>query len=288
MNADHDAWRDLVLVLEELEGDEREKAEAHLASCPECRSLLVRLQGVERGARLQSVLARLESREPVRLSAADEEQAHASLLALRARLGLEAAATVPAAGRARAATTGTFARPWRRHWVRVLVPAAAAAAALLLLWPRPSGDHVLVRDLRVLPASQTRGGGEAGWHTGDAFVLRFELAAPAQPVVFHAGPSGELALLYPEDPGAPLEKSPAGPVTLPPEAGGSEWRFEGEPGTETFLVAARSRPAPGLADLLAQARALPATGRAARVKALRELLEKRVGPVRAIEVTHLP
>ncbi|MBI5711118.1 MAG: DUF4384 domain-containing protein [Candidatus Eisenbacteria bacterium] len=286
MNAEHDAWRDLVLVLEELEGDEREKAEAHLASCPECRSLLVRLQGVERGARLQSVLARLERGEPVRMSAGDAEQAHASLLALRVRLGLEGAA--PAAGRARAATAGTGARPWRRHWVRVLVPAAAVAAALLVLWPRPSGDHVLVRDLRLLPASQMRGGGEGGWHTGDAFVLRFELAAPAQPVVFHAGPSGELALLYPEDPGAALEKSPAGPVTLPPEAGGIEWRFEGEPGVETFVVGARSRPAPGLAELLAQARALPATDRSARVKALRELLERRMGPVRAIEVTHQP
>ena len=75
----------------------------------------------------------------------------------------------------------------------------------------------------------------------------------------------------------------------PPESE-SEWTFEGEPGLETFLVAASRRADLPLAGIAEEAAAATSAmiEREARVRAVKAILESRVGPVQVIEATHLP
>jgi hypothetical protein len=290
MNADHDRLRALVLGWEELEPGERAQAEAHLAACEACRALLEAVRERERLAAAFAAPATGTIEPP---DAESRAEADRSLAALRARLGVaEAGVRRPAASRP---GRGWWARWWSpgSRAMRALVPAAAAAAlaiAVFALWPRGPGEAIAVRGLGIAARSIERGAARAGWHTGDAFELRFELGRPAYVVVLHLGPGGRPALLHPAEAGGPVPRLGAGPVRLPEAERGIEWRFVGDSGPETFLVATSERDPGSVAPLMAEVERLGAGDRprARLVRDLEALLSRRLGPVRVIEVEHLP
>jgi hypothetical protein len=286
MTHNHDHLRELVLVYEELEPEEKRLADSHLGECADCASLLAKLQRLERASDLRGAVPELDR---VRLGTAERAAAEASLAALRARVALPATAapgTAPSpATRPRSAAAALW--EWA-HRAPVLVRLAPALAVLLvawLLWPRPP-IAPLLRGAELARYSGMRGEAGEGFRTGEAFVLRLELAAPARPVVYHVDPEGRIDLLYPGPGEAAPALVPAGAVTLPPEPSGIEWRFEGTPGAETFLVAAArtDRPLPRLDSL----RTLPSGSREARIRALASSIEREIGPVRRLEATHRP
>lgn len=293
MDPSHRGLRDLVLAYEELEPSDRERADAHLAECAECRSLLASVQEIERKAAAAGTLPELGDASLLPRTDAERGEAERSLIALRQRLGLEApdaprrpAAREPEGWLERLRATLGALVPDRR-WA--LAPIVVAAIAIVALWPRPTGDPLLVRDLRLIAESEVRGSAP-GWHTGEAFTLRFELTSPAKVVVFHVGAGARPTLLYPFEPTAFTEHEMAGPIVLPPPASGIEWRLEGEPGPERFVVAAGARGAIDVAALVAEAAALDSVGESSEsvYRSLGRLLERRVGPVRSIEIQHLP
>jgi hypothetical protein len=294
MDPNHRDLRDLVLAHEELEPGDRARADAHLAACESCRALLASLQAVERGAAASGSLPELDDPSLRPRTDAEAGEAERSLLLLRQRLGLEARAAANEAGarepagwldrvRARLAALAPH-----RGWAMIQV-AVVLAVATIVLWPRPGGEPLLLRDLRMVSESEVRGG-EAGWQTGEAFTLRFELSSPARVVVFHVGADARPVLLHPSETVATLAREPAGSVVLPAPGSGIEWRLEGEPGPERFVVAAGARGDIDLAALSAEAAALGSAGASQESvsRSLERLLERRVGPVRSLAIQHLP
>jgi len=284
MNDDHAALQELVLGYEHLEPAERLRADAHLAVCPSCRRTLEALQGVERRARLAGAFPDLPEWKDLPGSEDDLRSADRSLALLLQRLD-------DSSPEARSAP-----RP-RPRWLRPVawaVPLAAAAVLLLLVQPQRRATPPL-RAIELVAPSSPRGGpapgeGRRTWYTGERFVLRFTLEQPASPVVIHVDPAGAIELLYPERVDAPMAVLPASTeLQLPPASTGASWAFEGDPGTEVFLVAAAPRGGIDLARVLARLEALPREPEGvSRVERMRGVLEEQVGPVQAIEVDHLP
>lgn len=296
----HDTWVELILAYEDLSAEERTRADLHLATCEGCRLMLSRLQAAERTAAQSGALPSLHDRAAYEMSASEEQQARASLAALREQLGVPALAPP-------APPTAEVLAPrrsgWRRWMTWTLVPAAAAAVvAVLLLVLGPGEVGMCPGDLQLVAVSGLRAGetlaGRATvpvdgvmlpvWHTGEAFRLRFALAAPGYPVIVHVDPAGRAALLYPVEASEPPARFPAGAsIEVPTRPSEGEWMFEGQTGPETFLVAVQETN-PGWADLAAALESLSPTagGRAAVVDEARAWLKRRVGPVSEIAVMH--
>jgi hypothetical protein len=289
---EHDRWRELILAHEDLGVDERAAADDHLAACEDCRALLARLRELEKAAAPRGQLPPLDTVAPA-LSPPLQAEADASLHTLRARLGLEQERTA-AQGETARHSAGRRA-PLRRLGVPLALAAGLVFVAVLA---RTDREQSVVRGLRILPFSADRGGAQSTattprpvWHTGDAFVLAFDLTTDSYPAVFHVGPSGEVSLLHPMDASAPLPRLAAGRGRELPLAGErSVWALEGAPGPETFLVAAGKRPDPGLPEVLADAQTLAQTTprRQEVLAGLVRLLTVRLGPVQTVEVEHLP
>lgn len=285
MNGEHGTWEDLILGHEDLDGDERASADAHLAACPRCQRLLARVRDLESAPGPRGALPALEGTRRLRMGRADARQARASLAALRARLDL---------GRPAVSRRAIRLAP------RVLLPAALAAAALLLYLSRASDRHqVYPREVALVAFSGPRGteGGadraepRTAWRTGESFRIRFELDRPSHPVVIHVDPAGRSELLHPDGPHSPIPLMPGGqPVSLPPAESAVEWTFEGEPGPETFLVSVSPDGRADLVAILGEAAALQGAAgpRAEVVRSLARLLEARLGRTGIVEVEHLP
>ncbi len=219
-------WLDRVLSHEELTGEERAHVDALLARNPGARRLLEVVQQAERAEPVG------ELPEDGALAAGDVAAARSSLEALLRR-ALPAAPPSPPPRR-----TG-----WR-VWLtpRILMPAAALAVAAWLALPgSPLRPLPVLEGFSAVPADGRRGGpedgGGAGWRRGDAFVLRAELHAPSLVLLVHVDPRGRVEILEPRDAGA-VRARPPGTLAFPeaPE----EWTLDGEPGTEAFVLAARS------------------------------------------------
>lgn len=86
---DHDCLRSLCLARGELEGGERERAEAHLAACPACRDMLQGLERLEAEARALGELPSDPEHPLYRLGAEEARAETESLEALRGRLERE-------------------------------------------------------------------------------------------------------------------------------------------------------------------------------------------------------
>lgn len=275
MSDPHEALRELILVYEELTGEEKMQADEHLAACAACHDRLRRLRRLETAAAAGGSLPFDPADAGAALDPAESVQAAASLRALRQRLDLERSRRFP-----------------RLAWPLAL---AAAAVIALAVWPWPGARRVVVRDLRLLEASTERGGAPVPgprtvWHTGEAFRLEFTLTRSGIPVVLHLDATGRISRLYPDSSAAVAQ--PGGvPVRLPPDSSLEEWVFAGQTGAETFFVAA-APGAPGTLDALLNdipgRGPDPGAGRAALVAAKRRGLEARVGPVQVIEVDHRP
>lgn len=270
----HDHWRERVLALEDLEGPDREGTLAHLEACPECHSLRERLLAREALARPAGSLPPPARWDALALDDMSQAGERRSLAALLEREGLRGSE-----------------RPARRPAWRWLVPAAAAAAVVAVMMmrtpppspiapppivptaPVPSAPAApAVSGLTLVPGSSMRGGSDERWHTGDAFTLRFELASAAPVVVVHVDPRGRAELLVPDSASDAAPVLGPGPVVLPAESSAMRWTFEGEPGTESFLIASFAAPP----DVAAIAAALPGTRAADRAARMREVIASLV------------
>src|SRR5262249_39293799 len=173
----------------------------------------------------------------------------------------------------------------------IVAAGTAALIVVILVLTLFRGEHrpePVVRNLRLVPFASAASA-QAGWHTGQSFALEFRLVTPASPVVFHVDPSGYTDLLYPDDANAPVEARPAGAVRLPQGRTRGAWRFEGGPGPETFLVVAAVGNDVPLREVVDDVRRVPLwAGRAATIRGLRALLERRLGPCELVEIDHQP
>lgn len=262
-------WLDRVLTYEELTGEERTQVDALLARSPEARRLLEVVQQAERAEPVG------ELPEGGALAAEDVAAARSSLEALLRR-------ALPAASRPAPRRTG-----WRA-WLtpRVLVPTAALAVAAWLALPwSPLRPLPILEEFAAVRADGRRGADPAdeAWRRGDAFVLRAELHAPSLVLLVHVDPRGRVEVLDPPAAEAPRVR-PAGPLAFPEHP--EEWTLDGEPGTETFLLAARSDSTDAVAvrqavDDLRRIR--PGDGSVARV---RGILEARFDTVLVTRIRH--
>lgn len=328
MNADHRDMESLILGFEHLDEADTERALAHLAGCESCR--LLRQGLLEREASARPAGALPEHARLLRDADRDAADASLSALldrALPARAAEPVAAVAPeprtlpepvvAEEPPPAPRIVPMPAPRRRAWgvATWLVPAAAAAALAVTFLLRPPAPKVSptptapvpapaptpapTDPASLLPASGLslerdpglRGPADStGWRTGDAFVLRFWLRQSAHVAVWHVGPDGAAERIYPAPPADRAAPHAAGEIELPGVNDDQRWTFEGEPGTETFLVVTAPPGSASLAAVASQAEAdlLKLTDRIGRIAVLTSVLEDRLGPVARIEVEHVP
>lgn len=294
MTHNHQSWVDLVLGFEDLDPEVRRKAEEHLVACGSCRELLERLRGIERATGPEGALPMPETGERPPFQVEQAEQAERSLRALRRHLGLEPRRpTFGSIFRRNIPDAGLFStRPPGR---RLLLPIAAGAALLLvLLFPWEERNRPLISELGIVAEGTPRGTGappgSAVWRTGDGFRIRLRLEKSAFPLLIHLDPAGRISLLHPEDLRGEVPLMPGGwVIELPPPESAVAWAFEGEPGTETFLLVAAQRADLDVPRLLQDLeRTASRRGeRAAKVRAIADRLRSRIGEVRVIEVEHV-
>jgi hypothetical protein len=258
MTTEHERLRGLVLVLEDIEGDELARATAHLASCPSCAELRTRLSSAE--ARMRGVPGLSAAPDPLAtLPPADRAAAAASHRALLA-----------------GADSGGHGRG--RSWPRLLPMALAAGAALVFLVPALV-DRGPVRDLQLGSPLVLRGDHAAA----PAHGVSFRLSRPGYPVLLHVDAGGEVRLLYPV-PAEPMRQVSAGAaLMLPTPEQGDAWRSGLTPGCGTYLLAVATErpPAP---ERLASFAALSTDGdRRAAVRGAASLLRDTVGAVERLD-----
>lgn len=266
-------WLDRVLSYEELTGEERADVDALLASRPEARRLLEAVQRAERAEPAG------ELPEAAALAAEDVAAARKSLEELLRK-------ALPRPGKEPAPRPAGW-----RAWLtpRVLVPTAALAAAAWLALPgSPLRPLPVLEGLAAVPGDATRGAlpqatGPREWRRGDAFALRARLRQPSLVLLAHVDPRGRVQVLEPAD-GRAAPVQPAGTLAFP--AAAEEWTLDGEPGTETFLLAARAdtTDAAAVRDAAAElARLRSGDGSVARV---RGILESRFDTVLVTRIRH--
>ena len=75
-------------------------------------------------------------------------------------------------------------------------------------------------------------------------------------------------------------------MEFPPEESAEEWTFEGDPGTESFLLAVAAPASAGAPPDMDLAPRTSSESRAAVLGRVIRSLESRVGPVRELTVLH--
>lgn len=225
MSMEHDRLRQMILVLEDLDGADREAADEHLGACDSCRRLRERLLEVEAAGRDVDPLP-LDDDHLDGLTATERLQARSSLSALVNR-------------RTRRMTQNL-------KWI---VPMAMAAALVMIaLAPHLRRDGV-VYDLRVGSPLVLRDATDAP--AASRHGVSFRLRRPGHPVLVHVDGAGAGRLVH------PLPGDPPGPlvadrlVLLPPPARGDSWRDGLAPGQETYLLAVSDPGSPPDQDALA-------------------------------------
>ncbi|GJM45498.1 MAG: hypothetical protein DHS20C21_23400 [Gemmatimonadota bacterium] len=265
-------WLDEVLSYDDLAPEERTTVDETLREHASARALLATVRQIEANP---GPLGEL----PEGVDGAPDTEAAASLKRLEERVRFEAM------GRAddRRATRRISA-PF--HY---LLPAAAAALLLLTLGsPIQDSPPGPVSRVEVRHTELVRGSApESEWRTGDGFVLQIQLERPAFVVLVHVDPQGKLSILDPEDGVGPARQHDAGSVQFP--SADDEWFLDGNPGTETLLVASTdvsSGPAPESARWSGKLLA-PASERRSREDVVADAMRILRNHFRAVERTDL-
>jgi len=230
---------DRILSYEDLEGEDRRQADAHLAGCASCRGLLERCRGLE--ARAAAAAAPLRAAgdpgaDPLAgLSAADRAAAVLSRDALLQRL--------PAGSRSVAW--------WRQGGASLgLLAVAAALTAAVLVGPWSRGDEPF-EALRLAPAVVTRDTAPV-LKPGDAVSVRFTTRREGWPAVVRVG-AGGVEVLWPAG-AAGFRVDRGRPVVLPPPGAVAPWIWS-DPADRWFVILSDHPPDAGAlaADLAAAA-----------------------------------
>jgi hypothetical protein len=215
----------LILAYEDLDPDEKAKADEILAARPDLRARLEILQQRERGA-ADPVPGDCDAvgDHPV-LSPVEEAQQQASLRTVR-----------------RSAGVVTAARWWTR---KSLILPLAAVLALVALFPLLEGNSNYLGPLMLSQVDLDDGGHRSGtlnrgsgtFRSGQAISLDFRVHKESRVFVFHVDPQGRIDIVHRPDPAdAP---TPGGSqLSFPLPGGGDLWVLGGDTGRETFIVAA--------------------------------------------------
>ncbi len=165
------------------------------------------------------------------------------------------------------------------------VPASAGSAARPVA-PTPAFGALDLQLERYSGATASDG----GWHSGDAFELRFSLPSSAHVVVWRVRPSGDVMRVHPPLGAAAATRHGTGEIVLPPLASRETWTFDDVTGPETFLVAVSETTPPSLESLdqAVTTSLAGVTDRVARLELLDTVLRERFGPASRLDVEHLP
>lgn len=253
MAPDHAHQRRLILGHEDLEGDERAEADAHLAQCATCRRLLDRVLAAE--AAVRSVASLPATGDPLAgLSDVERAQARISRDSLR--------------------KDGPERSLFRFRPRRLLQFAIAAVMVFAVLLP-VLHHGTPVRDLQIGSPLVLRGGDDEPAATEHG--VSFRLARAGYPVLIHVDGAGVARLVFPA-PGTPPSRFAKGQqALLPPPQAGLRWRDALAAGCETYLLAIATGPTPP--DLSTLTHLPTAASRDDALRAASKRLVRLAGPV---------
>ncbi len=248
MSREHDQLKEMILVLEDLDGGERKSAEEHLGACASCRRLRERLLEAEAAGRDTNPLP-LEDTPLTSLTEIERAQAGSSLSAL----------LNPASRR----------RARRTRWIAPL--ALAAALVLVALAPHLRRDS-MVHDLRIGSPLVLRDAAHDPAASKHGVSFRLRLAG--YPVLVHVDGDGIGRLVYPS-PGELPGLRPAGKlILLPPPAMLHTWRSGIAPGRETYILAVFDPDSPpGREELAALSNLEPGADRGETIRRFHRMLK---------------
>jgi len=270
---EHAGIQRLVLVSEDLHGDERATADAHRNDCATCRTLLDQVRRIESGARLAGELPTFDDRATA--SESDRAEARSSLKKLMKRP--ELAGPLPVVE----PLAPPESSPLRR-WLLVVPAAVVVAVVAIALWSRTATDSVLRAGTRVVHAGPTAASLPEQFTTGDAFAIELELTHPSRVMVAHLPPGGAATMLVP-DSGELAPVLPAGRQRIA-RSGNARWTFTGPPGRDAFVVVAFEGWGSDVEALRAELGKLSRAPAGSRVALARRRLTGRWGPVQVVEV----
>jgi hypothetical protein len=270
---EHAVIQRLVLVSEDLHGDERATADAHRNDCTTCRTLLDQVRRIESGARLAGELPPFDDVTAVQLSAGAGARRSLKKLMQRPELAGPLPVVEPLAP--------PEPSPLRR-WL-LWVPAAAVVAVVAVgLGAHPATDSVLRAGTRVVHTGTTVASSPEEFTTGDAFAIELELARPSRVMVAHLLPGGAATMLVPES-GELAPVLPAGRQQVG-ESGNPRWTFSGPPGRDAFVVVAFDGWGSDVEAMRTELKKLASAPEDSRVELARRRLTGRWGPVQVVEV----
>ena len=229
----HEEMERLILAYEELDGEEKRRADEILAERPDLRERLESLRNLESAAAASYPFDEEAFWAAGGLESAEVAAERRSLADLRESLGL----TVKPGG--------SF---WKRGrtGLSLLIPVAAVLAFMVVM-PLFRDDPSLIRDFSVQPVALDAGGTRSGTGTqfepgvlrsGEAFALDFHLNEDAYVLVFHIDPRGAISLVHPASAsGTPVVTAGGGDIRFPNPESGEKWILGGQAGTETFVLA---------------------------------------------------
>lgn len=276
----------LVLKYEELEAPQRQAVDRALNADPELQNDWRTLRGLEGQATLDWELAKEDFWQP-EMDDITAERCRHSLEEIMARVPQSGQDIAPFGN---AETPATPASQGIQPWTRVLWP-VAAVLALFLLFPRLATQPDLIGHLAVQTVEVAADGTRSAQRTdtiaeqlrtGQAFVLSLATEDADWLVVYHVDPNGKYAEVF-------SGQTTGTEMTIPDAATGGFWVLDGEPGPESFVVAAFADNAP---DLVALKAALTnagsgAEGHAAVVAALSQALNKAATELRVLSIKHV-
>jgi hypothetical protein len=240
---DHNRFeiRQFILAYEELDENQRRRADALLAENEGLRRQLRWVQAIEQRATAPLPEGQEDFWARTALDPQAAEAERRCYLRLREVLRLAREPGIGGSGQQLPDD------PWWRRWLGwdklLLVPAAAVLVFALIL-PLDRQEGVLLRDLSVGTLELVPGSDRAGrivdsrlLSTGQAVALRFFLEHDAHVLVFHVDPAGNVELAVPASPNqTPPRLTGNRSHRLPDAKGGEDWILGFQTGQETFVL----------------------------------------------------
>ncbi len=236
----HEEMKDLVLVFEDLVGEDKSIVESHLSDCSPCRDLLSKLQKAEKMAAGMGDLPADPSSgsDPLQhLDSQELTEAQASRRELVQRIKQQ--------------PVGSTGSSLNNRWGRSssLFGFALAAGLALIIWlPRPSTQTSYIQGFRMTPPTVVRGE-EVPLASSETFVMRFKMGVEGWPVVFRFPPNQSPQLVFPtvRDPALRLPADRG--IVLPPPGSKTIWVTDEAGSSSVYLVAVSQDQEPDIALL---------------------------------------
>ena len=237
----HKIMKDLILVFEDLNQDEKALAEAHLQECKACRILLKNLQLAEQKESPWMDLPPDPSGEQKPLSGLSAEEIQGAENSRRQLVEKVRNRPVNTAA-------GSSGSNWWKNNTGLFGFALAACLALFIWMPWQNNSDVFVQNFRMTTPAVLRGE-NSELNTGDDFVVRYQQARSGWPVVVQIVGDVSPELLFPNTNDLPLAMAEGRSVVLPPPGSPSVWTLSSEKNTPVFLISISEDQQPDLQHL---------------------------------------